>query len=306
MGWGHEGRIGRDNNDDDDDDVGEVFPPKYAYLMLQTGSYKTAFCDPRKFGKCELRSDMNPFDALAPDAWQGEAGPIVERMVQKSLGIKALLLDQKRACCGVGNWVADEVLYQSRMHPDQAFLTKEEATRLVSLLQSVLTTAVNCLAKHIPYPADWLFPYRWTKKKAGKDGQGRSISFVQSGGRTSAIIASEKRLYKRKRSMESDDGIKPRQSIENKKLKRENLANKRERNVDQGTASGIKLREVEKDESTHKGHARGTRSRSKKEVKQATSSGTKNKMKSGGEETTTMTPSPLENQRRRSPRFVSP
>ena len=31
--------------------------------------------------------------------------------------IKAVLLDQERVVCGVGNWVADEVLFQSGIHP---------------------------------------------------------------------------------------------------------------------------------------------------------------------------------------------
>lgn len=196
MGWGHEGTAEKEPETD--------FPPKYAYLILETSDYKAAFCDPRKFGKTELRTDLVPYEELAPDAWQGPADQIATSITEKSLGIKALLLDQKRACAGVGNWVADEVLYQLRMHPDQSFLTTEEAVALVELLQNILGVAVECLAKHIPYPSDWMFPYRWTKKKAGKDGQGRSITFLQSGGRTSAIIASVQRLCKRKRGANGD------------------------------------------------------------------------------------------------------
>eukprot|EP00977_Amphora_coffeiformis_P006529 scaffold1402_cov155-Amphora_coffeaeformis.AAC.2 len=297
MGWGHEGRI-------EQEDEEEAFPPKYTYLILQTGDYKTAFCDPRKFGKSELRSELSPFEMLAPDAWQGEAGPIIDHLVQKSLGIKALLLDQKRACCGVGNWVADEVLYQCQMHPDQSFLTMEEATRLVSSLQSVLATAVDCLAKHIAYPADWLFPYRWTKKKAGKDGKGRSITFLQSGGRTSAIIASEQKLYKRKRPLLAENDTKP-QKLNNKKAKAENALNGNNGVTKKEAARNMKSHESGKDESRQNGRTRSTRSQPKKEIKQATPSAPKSKTRSGGEEMTMTTPS-LENQRRRSPRFVSP
>ena len=214
MGWGHEGRI--TVADEESSDV--PFPPKYAYLILQSGDYKAAFCDPRKFGKTELRTDSEPLSALAPDAWHGEAQPIIESITSKSLGIKALLLDQKRACAGVGKWVADEVLYQCHMHPDQSYLTTEEATNLVQTLQSILGTAVDCLAKHVPYPSDWLFPYRWTKKKAGKDGLGRSITFVQSGGRTTAIIASEQKLYKRKQPTKSSNA--PEQKVKQTSRKR--------------------------------------------------------------------------------------
>lgn len=164
MGWGHEGTMVEDataaDDDDDKKEEEEPFPPKYAYLILQTNDYKAAFCDSRKFGKCELRSDLSPFDALAPDAWSGSASPIISNVANQSLGIKALLLDQKRACAGVGNWIADEILYQCNMHPDQSFLTQKEATELVTLLQTILGTAVDCLKNHKPYPNTWLFPYR--------------------------------------------------------------------------------------------------------------------------------------------------
>ena len=38
----------------------------------------------------------------------------------KSAPIKAVLLDQSAVVCGIGNWVADEVLYMSRIHPATA------------------------------------------------------------------------------------------------------------------------------------------------------------------------------------------
>lgn len=283
LGWGHEDRIVAD----------ESFPPKYTYLILQTGDYKTAFCDPRKFGKSELRSDLDPFDALAPDAWQGEAGPIVEGLTQKSLGIKALLLDQKRACCGVGNWVADEVLYQCQMHPDQAFLTTEEATRLVSSLQSILAQAVECLANVIPYPTEWLFPYRWTKKKAGKDGIGRSISFVQSGGRTTAIIASQQRLYKRKRSVDKKE---PESS---NKTAKKSAAQASAETFTNGSGGSIQKEPVSLDDYQRKGRSRSLRSQPRSEVKQTTASG-------GNTSEKAATTPPSEIPRRRSPRFLSP
>ena len=45
--------------------------------------------------------------------------------------IKALLLDQSFSA-GIGNWVADEVLYQSKIHPEQPAdsLTAEQVRQL--------------------------------------------------------------------------------------------------------------------------------------------------------------------------------
>ena len=299
MGWGHEGRDAKDDCDS------TTFPPKYAYLTLQTCNYKAAFCDPRKFGKSELRTDTAPFETLAPDAWQGSANAIVPHLIDQSTGIKALLLDQKRACAGVGNWVADEVLYQCRMHPDQAYLTAEEATTLVQSLQSILGTAVDCLAQHTPYPADWLFAYRWTKKKAGKDGQGKSITFVKSGGRTTALIASQQKLYKRKRDdanqKNNDNGAK---QPAKKRVKKEDNYNQEGSDRKQAKEEGTSKDEKNAKPPSGSGKQSKSKGPSNKQEKVASSQSKTRKGRATSSKATTAIPE--EKSRRRSPRFVSP
>lgn len=206
---------------DDDDGSGEdtaaavAFPPPHCHMTISAGSYKTAFTDRRKFGSAQLLDDASPFDDLAPDALSSlssassssspassNAGEgteasiaasaekdggadavesIVAKMAGQSTGIKAMLLDQKRLLSGVGNWVADEVLYQCFIHPDQAYLTSEEARNLLEKLGSILAEAVERLKQGKEFPDSWLFGYRWTKKKSGsKDSQGRPLTFVVS------------------------------------------------------------------------------------------------------------------------------
>mmetsp|Transcript_7862 Transcript_7862/g.16391 ORF Transcript_7862/g.16391 Transcript_7862/m.16391 type:complete len:369 (+) Transcript_7862:512-1618(+) len=199
----------------------EVFPPKYAYLTLQMGDYRAAFSDPRKFGKCELATNLDQMNELAPDALDDTVAAaqiidsgkdsesdqdntiatIIHNIANQSLGIKGLLLDQKRALSGVGNWVADEILYQIGMHPDQRFLTEVQAQELVVKLHDILKVAVECLEQRKAYPNDWLFLYRWSKAKAKtpQDCKGRNLTFLKSGGRTSAIVASLQKLKSTKR-----------------------------------------------------------------------------------------------------------
>lgn len=92
--------------------------------------------------------------------------------------------------------VADEVLYQTLIHPEQSYVTVEEARTILEKLQEILRTAVSCLNADLAYPETWLFGHRWTKKASSKDFHKQRIQFVTVGGRTSAIIASQK-LYKR-------------------------------------------------------------------------------------------------------------
>jgi formamidopyrimidine-DNA glycosylase len=175
---------------------GSVFPPPYTYLLLRSGSHQVAFADSRKFGSALLRDSTAEMDALAPDALHTLLGvssssssqqqrlvaaAILPKLAGQSTAIKPLLMDQKRAMSGVGNWVADEVLYQCEMHPDQTHLTVEQAASLCDKLRDILSTAVDRLKDDLDFPEEWLFHYRWTKKKASKDHMGRPLAFIVRG-----------------------------------------------------------------------------------------------------------------------------
>ena len=66
---------------------------------------------------------------LGPDAYEGlpPAKELVARLAKRKAPIKAVLLDQT-AFAGVGNWIADEVLYQAKIAPKRlaSSLTEKE------------------------------------------------------------------------------------------------------------------------------------------------------------------------------------
>ena len=161
----------------------EQYPPPNAHLKFIVGSYDAYFVDQRKFGSIVLQNSMDKeYDSLAPDAWNDlmlknstDVDPIiVQNLIEQTLGIKEVLLDQKRVVSGVGNYLADEILYQIHMHPDQKHLTEQQAHELLKKLHSILETANQCLQSDTEFPEDWLFHYRWTKKRdSAKDAKGR-------------------------------------------------------------------------------------------------------------------------------------
>lgn len=63
---------------------------------------------------------------------------------------------------GVGNWVADEVLWQARLHPEQlvSALEPSHVAALRNALHTVVTTAVTADADSSRFPADWMFHVR--------------------------------------------------------------------------------------------------------------------------------------------------
>lgn len=130
------------------------------------------------------------------------AADVFNKMVLKrAVPVKALLLDQSFSA-GVGNWVADEVLYQSRLHPAQYTntLNEEELKELYEKLKFVCETAVKAEADETKFPEDWLMKYRWGKGKSKKTKHvlpnGLALQFETVGGRTSAFAPERQKLRK--------------------------------------------------------------------------------------------------------------
>ena len=96
----------------------------------------------------------------------------------------------------MGNWVADEVLYQARIHPERPCnsLRMEEIEELHKQLVGVIRTACDADADKNEFPEEWLFNYRWTKKQATRDHFGNAVSFCTVGSRTSAVVAALQKM----------------------------------------------------------------------------------------------------------------
>lgn len=164
-------------------------------------------------------------------------------VLRRAVPIKALLLDQSFSA-GVGNWVADEVLYQAKIHPAQYTntLTTDELLALYEKIKYVCETAVNVEADASKFPADWLMTYRWNKgKKTNKTlPNGLLLEFETVGGRTSAFAPSvqvlraankeivKKEKVKRERVKKEDD---KKETIEKKAVKKEMVIVKKEPTV---------------------------------------------------------------------------
>jgi len=95
------------------------WPPRFTKAELHfrrdgEETLKLAFSDPRRFGRILLRDrpeEEPPISKLARDPVEDlpDADDFSERLVLYQAPLKAVLLDQNRLVCGVGNWVADEV-----------------------------------------------------------------------------------------------------------------------------------------------------------------------------------------------------
>ncbi|KAI0700424.1 hypothetical protein BC835DRAFT_1449548 [Cytidiella melzeri] len=182
------------------------WPPRFMKFILHikdrtTGEIaQVAFLDARRLGRirlCTSPRDEPPISALGfdPILCMPELEEFESLVLKRSCPIKALLLDQSFSA-GVGNWVADEVLYHSRIHPERRCntLTKNELAALHRQIQQVCKIAVDANADDSKFPENWLFKHRWGKGKKKHtlllpSGEPASIKWVTVGGRTSAFVA---------------------------------------------------------------------------------------------------------------------
>jgi formamidopyrimidine-DNA glycosylase len=96
--------------------------------------------DPRRLGRVRLNPDIG---ALGPDASQVALAEFRALIMKGTIAVKARLLDQSKIA-GVGNLLADEILWQARVSPlaQVDSLSSAQVNRLYRALKSVLESAI--------------------------------------------------------------------------------------------------------------------------------------------------------------------
>jgi formamidopyrimidine-DNA glycosylase len=160
---------------------------------------RLALSDPRRFGRIRLQEDPErerPLHLLGFDPLLDrlDARALGERLRRRRAPIKAVLLDQA-VFAGVGNWIADEVLFQARLRPDReaAELSRAEVGRLLRRLVSIVRRAVSVDADSDRFPRGWLFHQRWGRDASARTVSDEKIVHHRIGGRTTAWVPTRQR-----------------------------------------------------------------------------------------------------------------
>jgi formamidopyrimidine-DNA glycosylase len=174
--------------------------PRYWKLELVTDrGGRLAFTDVRRFGRIRLLEDPAsepPISLLGFDPLEGlPAAAELRRVLQRRQApLKAVLLDQG-VFAGVGNWIADEVLYQAALSPHRpaASLSVAEVSRLRRKLHAIVRHAVEVRADSDHFPSTWLFHYRWGRQADARTARAERIVHETIGGRTTAWVPARQR-----------------------------------------------------------------------------------------------------------------
>ncbi|XP_010928320.1 formamidopyrimidine-DNA glycosylase isoform X1 [Elaeis guineensis] len=178
----------------------DEWPSKYSKVFIELDDgLELSFTDKRRFAKVRFLEDpesVPPISELGPDALNEpmQINEFMDSLSKKKIAIKALLLDQSYIS-GIGNWVADEVLYQARIHPLQiaSSLSRESCESLHRCIKEVIEKALEVGADSNQFPENWIFHSR--EKKPGKAFvDGKKIDFITVGGRTSAYVPELQKL----------------------------------------------------------------------------------------------------------------
>jgi formamidopyrimidine-DNA glycosylase len=96
--------------------------------------------DKRRLGRVRLNPDI---DALGPDAAEVTPAEFRDLITRGSIAVKSRLLDQGKIA-GVGNLLADEVLWQAKISPaaPTRSLQRKDADRLYRALESAVRSAI--------------------------------------------------------------------------------------------------------------------------------------------------------------------
>jgi formamidopyrimidine-DNA glycosylase len=102
----------------------------------------------RKLGGVWLAHDRAEADAiqgpLGPDALGLDRRRLLQRLSTRRGGVKAALMDQT-LLAGIGNLLADEILWQARLHPRRTIdsLSEEELSQLATSVRRVVRESVD-------------------------------------------------------------------------------------------------------------------------------------------------------------------
>ena len=146
-------------------------PGKHDHLLLRQRGQSLVFSDPRLFGRVLFHHGADE-----PDWWKRLPPPLtsadftLERLsafLQRRARspIKGVLLQQE-FFLGIGNWMADEILWRAKIHPRRPAgkLTFPETREIWKAIRFVCAGALKIVAKdYFDPPPSWLFRHRWEK-----------------------------------------------------------------------------------------------------------------------------------------------
>jgi len=178
-------------------------PAKHDHLVLHQAKHALVFQDARLFGRvlfAEGKEAPKWWTKLPPELLSSaftvkDLAIFLKRRARAP--IKAVLLMQERFP-GIGNWMADEILWRAAIHPRQlaGSLDVAHIKTLYREIRWVCREAMRIIGKKWDDPPDsWLFNHRW-QKGGTCPRTGAKLEHATIGGRTTCWSPARQTLIK--------------------------------------------------------------------------------------------------------------
>jgi len=171
----------------------KFIPAKHDHLVLYQSKRSLVFHDPRMFGRIQFHHGKHApawWTDLPPQPHQpGFTRALVEKFFarRRKLPIKAALLMQE-TFPGVGNWMADEILWRARINPKRrvATLKPDAVAELWKQTRWVSRESLKYIAPAFDDPPPgWFFHNRWGRRGVCPR-DNTPLKRAEVGGRTTA------------------------------------------------------------------------------------------------------------------------
>jgi len=168
-------------------------PDKHDHLCLRMEDCTLVFVDYRMFGRVRFDHGSEP-----PAWWQKLPAPLCAETLTadglrelchgRTVAVKSLLLQQEHFP-GIGNWMADEILWRAKIHPaaEAGDLSKSQVQALRGALFEVIDAALDVIGDDATAkPEDWLIAHR--KKGGHCPRTGKPVKKCTVGGRSTYFV----------------------------------------------------------------------------------------------------------------------
>jgi len=141
-----------------------VETPKYARVVFHfENEFKLAYISKRMFGRLGVVPSIAQYVAtksLGKDAMDISVDQFSEALAGKNKNIKAALLDQS-VTAGVGNWIADEILFQARIYPTSSTrnLNSDQLRVIYDKMNEIIQTSIEVEAVRDELPPHYITRY---------------------------------------------------------------------------------------------------------------------------------------------------
>lgn len=168
------------------------------FAFVFTDGNRLGFDDSRKFARVNYLEDRDAYITeknLGPDALEITEEEFLSAMSNRKTTIKGFLLNQSDLA-GVGNLYADEILYQTRVHPASivANIPQKKRKEIYTKTQEVLHEAVAKTPYYKDYPEGWFWNVWRYDDHVAPDGKSK-VQNSKIAGRTTYWAKPWQKLY---------------------------------------------------------------------------------------------------------------